>query len=120
MPRGFSVAPRPVFGTNLVFAMIDRDRPELWAIRPDGSGDVTDTHVVWSTPKGSPFVPSPIVVGDYLYMINDMMSIVTTYEAETGKLMYQGRLGRASREGQGASCLPGTPRTPLERPRGCR
>jgi hypothetical protein len=48
-------------------------------------------------------VPSPIVVGDYLFMMNDMMSIVTNYEAASGRLMYQGRLGRASREGFSAS-----------------
>jgi outer membrane protein assembly factor BamB len=36
-------------------------------------------------------------------MMNDMMSIVTCYEAATGKLVYQGRLGRASREGFSAS-----------------
>jgi len=98
----FEVIPTPAVGHGMVFVSSGRAGPTM-AIRPGGSGDVTDTHVVWSTPKGSPFVPSPIVVGEYLYMINDMMSIVTTYEAKTGKLMYQGRLGRASREGFSAS-----------------
>jgi outer membrane protein assembly factor BamB len=98
----FEVIPTPVVGHGMVFTSSGRAGPTM-AIRPGGSGDVTDSHVVWSTPKGSPFVPSPIVVGEYLYMINDMMSIVTTYEARTGKLMYQGRLGRASREGFSAS-----------------
>ncbi len=48
-------------------------------------------------------VENQYVVGEYLFMMNDMMSIVTNYEAATGKLVYQGRLGRASREGFSAS-----------------
>ena len=34
--RGWSIAPRPVYGEGLVFTMIDRDRPEMWAINPNG------------------------------------------------------------------------------------
>ena len=67
-----------------------------------GSGDVT-TNVAWTSPRGSPFVPSGIVVGDLLYLINDMQSILTVYEAATGKLVYQDRLGVAIREGFSAS-----------------
>jgi len=98
----FEVIPTPVVGQGLVFASSGRAGP-TFAIRPGGSGDVTDSHVVWKTPKGSPFVPSPIVVDDYLFMMNDMMSIVTAYEAATGRLLFQGRLGRASREGFSSS-----------------
>ena len=48
-------------------------------------------------------MPSGIVVGDLLYLINDMQSILTVYEAATGKLVYQDRLGTAVREGFSAS-----------------
>jgi outer membrane protein assembly factor BamB len=48
-------------------------------------------------------VPSPILYGEYLYMVNDMASIVTCFEAATGKVMWQGRLGTAQREGFSAS-----------------
>ena len=98
----FEVIPTPVVGHGLVFASSGRAGPTL-AIRPGGAGDVTDSHVAWKTQKGSPFVPSPIVVGEYLFMINDMLSIVTNYEASTGRLVYQGRLGGSSREGFSAS-----------------
>ena len=64
---------------------------------------MTRTHVAWSTPKGSPFVPSGIVVDDLLYLVNDMQSILTVYEAATGTLAYQGRMGIAQREGFSAS-----------------
>ena len=98
----FEVIPTPVVAAGLVFCTSGRAGPTL-AIRPGGSGDVTDTHVAWSTPRGSPFVPSPIVVGDYLYTINDMSSVVTCFEAATGEVMWQERLGRPLREGFSAS-----------------
>jgi outer membrane protein assembly factor BamB len=59
--------------------------------------------VVWQTVKGSPFIPSTLVVGDQLYLINDMSSVVTSYEAKTGKLLFQGRLGKPRKESFSAS-----------------
>jgi outer membrane protein assembly factor BamB len=94
----FEVIPTPVVGHGLVFCSSGRAGPTL-AIRPGGSGDVTATHVAWSTPKGSPFVPSGVIVGDVLYLVNDMQSILTAYEAKSGTLLFQGRLGEAKREG---------------------
>jgi outer membrane protein assembly factor BamB len=98
----FEVIPTPIVGHGLVFTSSGRAGPTL-AIRPGGSGDVTATHLAWSTPKGSPFVPSGIIVGDLLYLVNDMQSILTVYEAATGTLVYQGRMGVAMREGFSAS-----------------
>jgi len=98
----YEVIPTPVVGHGLVFASSGRAGPTI-AIRPGGAGDVTSTHVAWSSPRGSPFVPSGIIVGDLLYLINDMQSILTVYEAATGKLVYQDRLGTAMREGFSAS-----------------
>jgi outer membrane protein assembly factor BamB len=98
----FEVIPTPVVAHGLLFASSGRAGPTI-AIRPGGAGDVTRTHVAWSTPRGSPFVPSGIVVDDLLYLVNDMQSILTVYEAKTGTLAYQGRLGTAQREGFSAS-----------------
>jgi outer membrane protein assembly factor BamB len=98
----FEVIPTPVVGDGLVFTSSGRAGPTL-AIRPGGSGDVTDTHVVWSTPKGSPFVPSGVVHDGLLYLVNDMQSILTVYETRSGELVYQGRMGVAQREGFSAS-----------------
>ena len=86
----------------MVFCSSGRAGPTL-AIRPGGKGDVTRTHLAWSSPRGSPFVPSPILYGEYLYMVNDMAAIVTTYHASSGKVVWQGRLGVARREGFSAS-----------------
>ena len=86
----------------MVFCSSGRAGPTL-AILPGGSGDVTATHVVWKSPKGSPFVPSPLLSGNRLYLVNDMASIVTCFDARRGELLWQGRLGRANREGFSAS-----------------
>ena len=94
--------PTPVVGHGLVFCTSGRAGPTL-AIRPGGSGDVTATHIAWQSPRGSPFVPSPLLYGDYLYTLNDMASIATSFEAATGKTVWQGRLGVATREGFSAS-----------------
>jgi outer membrane protein assembly factor BamB len=96
------VIPTPVVGHGLVFCSSGRAGPTL-AIRPGGKGDVTRTHVEWSSPRGSPFVPSAILHGDLLYMINDMQSILTVVEAKTGAAVYQGRLGQPTREGFSSS-----------------
>jgi outer membrane protein assembly factor BamB len=100
--NSFEVVPTPVVSHGLVFASSGRVGPTL-AIRPGGKGNVTRTHLVWVSPKGSPFVPSPIVYGDQLYTVNDMASIVTSFDAPTGKVLWQGRLGVAQREGFSAS-----------------
>ena len=98
----YEVIPTPVVGHGLVYCASGRAGPTM-AIRPGGSGDVTATHVAWSVARGSPFVPSPLLVGDELYLVNDMQSIVTAYEAKTGALLFQGRLGTERREGFSSS-----------------
>jgi outer membrane protein assembly factor BamB len=96
------VIPTPAVAHGLLYCPSGRAGPTL-AIRPGGSGDVTQSHIAWQTPRGSPFIPSPLVLGDYLYLVNDMTSIATCLEARTGKAVWQGRLGEARREGFSAS-----------------
>jgi outer membrane protein assembly factor BamB len=98
----FEVIPTPVVGEGMVFASSGRAGPTL-AIRPGGSGDVTDTHVAWTAAKGSPFIPSPLLHDGVLYMVNDMQSIATAYDAKSGEVLWQGRLGEAARESFSAS-----------------
>ena len=66
----FEVIPTPVVGHGMVFCSSGRAGPTL-AILPGGSGDVTATHVVWQSPKGSPFVPSPLLSGNRLYLVKE-------------------------------------------------
>jgi outer membrane protein assembly factor BamB len=90
--NGFSNVPRPVFAHGLVFIATGFQQPELLAVRPDGTGDVTKTHVAWSLKRGAPLTPSPIVVGDELYVVNDG-GIATCIDARSGVSVWQQRLG---------------------------
>jgi outer membrane protein assembly factor BamB len=89
---GYSLIPRPVFGHGMVFLSSGYDRPKLFAIRANGSGDVTKTHIAWSTAKAAPHAPSPLLVGDELYTISDN-GIAACFDARTGKVHWQERIG---------------------------
>jgi outer membrane protein assembly factor BamB len=92
--KGYSVIPRPVYGHGLVFLSTGYDTPSLVAIRPDGKGDVTETHVKWMERKGAPHTPSPLLVGDELYVVSDG-GVATCLDAKTGMQHWQQRLGGA-------------------------
>lgn len=89
---GFSNVPRPVYGHGLVFIATGFQEPTLIAVRADGEGDVTRTHIAWTLKRGAPFTPSPLLVGDELYVVNDT-GILTCVDARSGMVRYQQRLG---------------------------
>jgi outer membrane protein assembly factor BamB len=89
---GYSVVPRPVFGHGLVFMSTGFNNPSLLAIRPDGVGDVTAKHVAWRSRQGAPLTPSPLLVGDEVYLISDN-GLATCLDARTGKVHWHERIG---------------------------
>jgi outer membrane protein assembly factor BamB len=93
-PGGYSVVPRPVFGHGLVFLSTGFDTPTVLAIKVDGKGDVTDTHVAWKLEKAAPRNSSPLLVGDELYLISDD-GVGTCLDAKSGKVHWQERVGGA-------------------------
>jgi outer membrane protein assembly factor BamB len=90
-PGSFSSAVRPVTGHGLVFYQTGWTTGQLFAVRPDGRGDVTSTHVVWKTARGVPNKPSVLLIGDLIFMANDS-GIVTCLEAKTGETVWKDRL----------------------------
>ncbi len=64
----------------------------ILAIRPDGLGDVTDTHVEWRTKRGAAYVPSPIIEGPYLLVVSDA-GIGSCFEAASGMRLWMQRIG---------------------------
>ena len=78
---------------GLVFISSSWPKQILLAIRPDGMGDVTKTHVAWSDSKGAPYVPSMIVAGEFLLSVN-RGGTAFCYEAASGKVLWQEKLGR--------------------------
>jgi len=91
-PDGFSNVPRPVYGHGLAFIATGFNDPSLLAVRVDGTGDVTRTHVAWTLRRGAPLTPSPLLVGDLLYIVSDI-GIATCLDAKTGTTLWQQRLG---------------------------
>jgi hypothetical protein len=85
----------PVYSekTGLVYVSSSWPQRHLLAIRPDGRGNVSKTHVAWRDNKGAPYVPSMIVAGDFLLSVNSG-GTVFCYDAATGKVYWQERLGR--------------------------
>ncbi len=90
--EGFSNVPRPVYGDGLVFICTGFQEPSLLAVRVDGRGDVTKSHIAWTLKRGVPLTPSPLLVGDELYVVNDN-GIVMCVDAKTGKEHWRTRLG---------------------------
>ncbi len=90
--NGFSIAPHPVFGQGMVYVCTGYFVPQLWAIRVDGHGDVTGTHVAWKATRQVSTLSSPILVGDELYWISDA-GIACCADARTGNLHWHERLG---------------------------
>jgi outer membrane protein assembly factor BamB len=89
---GYSVIPKPVFGQGLVYVCTGFDAPVLLAIRPDGTGDVTDTHVAWRETRSVPLTPSLLLDGDELYLISDR-GVASCLDARTGSLHWRERVG---------------------------
>ena len=89
---GFSNVPRPVFGGGLLFIGTGFNEPSLIAVRPDGSGDVTRTHVAWRVTRGAPYTPSPLFVDGRLYYTSDT-GVLTVVDAPSGRILWQQRLG---------------------------
>lgn len=89
---GYSNVPRPVYGHGLIFLSNSTDAPHLLALKPDGQGDVTDTHVAWTVKRQVPLTPSFVLVGDELYMVSDI-GVASCIDAKTGKTHWRERLG---------------------------
>lgn len=93
-------APTPFFAQDLIFftAGYRPNRP-IYAIRPGARGDISlksnesvNEYVAWSRMQGGPYMPTPIVYGDYLYTCANH-GVLTCYNAATGEQIYQQRIG---------------------------
>lgn len=90
--QGFSVIPRPVFGHGMVYLTTSYGTPSLLAIKVDGKGDVTDSHITWQTNRSAPHTPSLLLVGDDLYCVSDN-GVATCFDAKSGDVVWTKRIG---------------------------
>ncbi len=89
--EAWSAAPVPVYRQGLMFLVTGLGKTELLAVRTDGSGDVTDTHVAWRLDSMVAKTASPVLVGDLLYMVTDD-GLATCLETTTGHQVWRERM----------------------------
>jgi outer membrane protein assembly factor BamB len=103
-------APTPIFAKDLIVVASGR-RPEapIFVIRAGASGDITlgkglsaSDQIVWSRQQRGPYMPTPLIYGDYLYVLANQ-GIFDCYELSTGKEIYRQRLAH---QGGGFSASP--------------
>ena len=85
---GFSIVPRPVYGHGMIYFSTSFMKAQVQAVTVENGKPRT----VWKQDSGAPKIPSPILVGDELYYINDK-GIATCVDAATGKVHWEKRLG---------------------------
>ena len=88
---GDSVVTRPMFGHGLIFVTSGYGSAALYAVRADSLGEIATTDAAWTLRRGVPNDPSPLLVGDELYVLSDQ-GVTTCLDARTGKSHWQLRL----------------------------
>jgi len=88
----WSVAPRPLFDRGLAFFTTGLTKKEMWAVRTDGQGDVTDTHVQWKLKSHVGKYSSPILVDGLIYTAADE-SFISCIDASNGEMVWTERVG---------------------------
>jgi len=93
--------PTPIVANDLIFLMSAHGQMSpIYAIRLTASGDISikgivrvNQYIAWSEDNGGAYMQTPLVYGDYLYTCQ-IDGVLSCYEANTGKRMYQARLGK--------------------------
>jgi outer membrane protein assembly factor BamB len=89
---GMNVAAPPQHGDGKVFLCTGDGGLKLLAVRPDGRGDVTKTHIEWKYNKNVPSRTAPLLLDDKLYVVSEG-GILSCVMAKTGKGAWQARVG---------------------------
>lgn len=98
-PNSEVTTPTPIAAHGLVYITNGyRGVQPIYAVRPGGSGDLTlkegatsGPHVAWSTMRGGPYTPTPLVYGEHLYTVQNA-GILAAYDAKTGERLFQERV----------------------------
>jgi len=88
---GGEIAPSPTYAAGLVF--VANSHGYAAAIRPDGKGDVTKTHVVWTGEDGLPDICSPVSSGELVFLVASG-GLVTCYDAKKGNVVWEKELDK--------------------------
>jgi hypothetical protein len=82
-----------VYNDHAGYLFLTAGFPEkhILAIKPDGTGNVTQTHIAWRTNQGAAYVPSPIAEGDWCLVVSDS-GVAHCFEAKTGRIAWEERM----------------------------
>ena len=94
-----NIAPSVIAGDGMIFAFGGFPQLGALAVRTGGKGDVTQTHIAW-TSRNSSYIPTPVLHEGRLYVVSDAGS-ATCLDAKTGTLIYKERLPGATAGGRG-------------------
>ena len=86
----------PVYNekANMILSSSSWPKKVLVAIKPDGDGNVTKSKLVWSSPQGAPYVPSPIAIGDWFLTSCFENKDTYCFEAATGKILWHQKMAQ--------------------------
>ena len=87
-----SATARPLYGLGMVFINSGFSKASLMAVRPQATGDVTDSHIAWTTDRSIGSKPSHLLIDDLLYVVHDQ-GTASCLDARTGEPVWQKRLG---------------------------
>jgi outer membrane protein assembly factor BamB len=99
-PNSEVATPTPIFAHDLIYVTTGyRVIQPIYVIRPGAAGDISlkdgkesSEFIAWSKTRGGPYMPTPVIYGDLLYIVSNQ-GVLTTYQAKTGERVYQERLG---------------------------
>ena len=126
---GYSVIPKPVYADGMVYVCTGYNTPQLMAIKVNGKGDVTNSHVAWTVKKNVPHSASLLLVDGAIYMVSDKGTL-SCLDAKTGNEKWSESVGGnysaspvyaggliylLSEDGVGTVFRPGTSYDPVSR-----
>ncbi len=88
--EGVDVAPSPVSAGNFVVA-IGNDSTPIYAIRADGSGDVSASNILWKGTDNVPDICSPLATEEFVFVLNSY-GMITCYDAKKGDKLWEHNL----------------------------
>lgn len=87
-----STSTKPLFDGERLYVGTGWGKAKLLAIRPDGNGDVTETHVDWTSGRAIGSKPNPVVHGNWIFTVDDR-GVVGCLDKSDGSTLWQKRVG---------------------------
>lgn len=84
--------PMPAVHDGIIYTSRGYRSSPFMAIRPGGTGDIANSHVLWRVPSGAPYISSLVHHNGLVYMVGDV-GVLTVTDAKTGERVYQERIG---------------------------